>query len=328
MNFTKPISEQKLRAYIATHIINRDSWTSISIYQHLSESFIEDNNDLVDWFKISRYQKLSKSFIEKHKDLVNWNLISQYQKLSEKFIEDHKDLVNWTCISIYQHLSESFIAKYKDLVDWDYISKYQKLSESFIAKYKDLVDWLFISKYQKLSESFIEEHKKLVSWTCISINQKLNESFIEEHKDLVNLDYISKYQKLSEEFRFKYNLKIPTKNWVYVDPDERLKKVKETGLYEIEGDYVIAFKGIRSDRYSAFNFQYQYFVGGTYESNADFNIDEENSFGLSAWTLEEAREYCNELIIKVKIHKSDLAALVHEGNKIRCTKFTVLEDII
>jgi hypothetical protein len=60
----------------------------------------------------------------------------------------------------------------------------------------------------------------------------------------------------------------------------------------------------------------------------DFNVTNENSFGLSAWTLEEAKKYCNELVIKVKIHKDDLAALVHQGNKLRCQKFTVIGDIL
>ena len=212
-------------------------------------------------------------------------------------------------------------------VDWAIISQCQKLSESFIHEHKDLVYWSWISRYQKLSESFIHKHTDLVDWDYISKYQKLSESFVHEHKDLVNWDYISIYQYLSESFRVKHHISIPINNWRYVDPDERLKKVKETGLYEIEGDYILAFKGIRSDRYSAFNFQYQYFVGETYESHADFNIDIENSFGLSAWTLEGAQKYCNELIIKVKIHKNDLAALVHNGNKIRCTKFTVLNDL-
>ena len=213
--------------------------------------------------------------------------------------------MNFTNPISEQELREYISTHELNIVDWDYISEYHKLSETFIEEHKDLVDWDCISKYQKLSESFIEKHKELVDWYCIN-----------------------KCQKLSEAFRLKHNLKIPFNNWMYVDPDERLKKVKESGLYEIEGDYVLAFKGIRSDRYSAFNFKYQYFVGGTYESHADFNINEDNSFGLSAWTLEKARKYCNQLIIKVKIHKSDLAALVHNGNKIRCTKFTVLEDVI
>lgn len=39
---------------------------------------------------------------------------------------------------------------------------------------------------------------------------------------------------------------------------------------------------------------------------------------------EKAREYCNDLIIKVKIRYEDVARLVHNNGKIRVTKFEVL----
>ena len=51
------------------------------------------------------------------------------------------------------------------------------------------------------------------------------------------------------------------------------------------------------------------------------------SFGLSAWTLEKAKEYCDEKIIKVKIHINDVKALIHNNNKIRCSKFEVIEEV-
>jgi CBS-domain-containing membrane protein len=114
---------------------------------------------------------------------------------------------------------------------------------------------------------------------------------------------------------------------LYKSGDEKLKFIKDSGKYKIDGDYVYAYKGIRSDRYSKHNFQYQYHVGKTYTCHADHNPENENSFGLSAWTLDEARRYCDELIVLVKIHKDDLAALVHDSNKIRCSKFTIIEDI-
>ena len=167
-----------------------------------------------------------------------------------------------------------------------------------------------------------------VDWSCISIYQKLTESFIEKYKDNVNWTYISIYQKLTEYFIEKYNLKISENNWYYKDQDERLEIIKSSNLYVIEGDYIIAYKGIRKDRYSKYNFQYKYDIGETYECHANFNIDHENSFGLSAWTLDEAKEYCNELIIKVKIHKSNIASIVHKGHKLRCDKFTVMENVV
>jgi hypothetical protein len=50
----------------------------------------------------------------------------------------------------------------------------------------------------------------------------------------------------------------------------------------------------------------------------------ENSFGLSAWNYNNAKEYCDELVIKVKIYIKDIGRVVHDGGKIRCSKFLVL----
>jgi hypothetical protein len=222
---------------------------------------------------------------------------------TEKELLELANKYSWEHISIYQKLSEAFIEKYADKVDLVYISMYQKLSDVFIEKHKDKVDWIRISMCQKLSEPFIEKYADKVEWYYISEYQKLSKPFIEKHKDKITLS---------------------DNSWLYKSGDYKLNAIKETGLYEIEGDYIIGYKGIRSNRYSKYNFQYQYMKGVTYESHADFNCDNENSFGLSVWTKEKATDYCNELVVKVKIHKDDLAALVHDGGKIRCTKLTVL----
>ena len=139
---------------------------------------------------------------------------------------------------------------------------------------------------------------------------------------------ISQYQKLSIKFRKEFDVKIDEDNWIYKPINFKLKKLKEINLYEIiDNKFIIAYKGIRSDNYSKINFQYKYEVGKTYESTCDCNINNENSFGLSAWTLTEARKYCNEKIIKVKININDLGCIVHKGNKLRCRKFTVLGEV-
>jgi len=258
----------------------------------------------------------------------DFNDYKNYLKpLSESFIEQNKDRVNWDWISECQKLSESFIEQNKDRVYWDCISRYQKLSESFIEQNKDRVDWYRISQYQKLSESFIEQNKDRVYWYWISEFQKLSEEFIEQNKDRVNLDCIGEYQKLSEEFRTKHNLSIPANNWLYTDKETKRQAIEKSGLYEIDNDWVIAYKGIKSNNYSKFNFQYKYELGNTYQSHADHNLDYENSFGLSAWTEEKAREYCDEKIVKVKIHLDHVAALVHNGYKLRCTQFEIIEEL-
>ena len=309
-------------------ILENFDWDYISACQKLSESFIAKHKRWVWWYYISKYQKLSENFIAEHKDLVDWYYISEYQKLSESFITKYKDLVDWIPISRYQKLSENFIAEHKDLVAWHSISMLQKLSESFIAKYKDLVDWYCISEYQNLSEEFIEKHKDLVIWCYISKYQKLSEAFITKHKDLVDWNCISAYQKLSEEFIKKYkdyiDIYLVNDNWLNKSTEFKKEAVVKTGKYECHKDYFIAYKGIRSDRYSKFNFQYQYMPGETYECFSD-GSDNEGSFGLSVWTEEKAAGYCNELVVRCKIYYEDVTRVVHDDYKIRCSKITILD---
>ena len=256
---------------------------------------------------------------------IGWQMLSYYKNLSEDFIREFQNKVNWGFISTRQKLSEAFIREFQNKVDWENVSIYQKLSENFIRKFKNEVDWLKISKYQKLSEGFIRKFKNEVDWDNISKYQKLSENFIRKFKNEVDWYNISKYQKLSKGFIKEFNLKIDADNWLYKYTKFKKKQVIETGLYECHDDYFIAYKAIRSDRYSHYNFQYQYLKGGVYECHCDCT-ENENSFGLSAWTQEQAKQYNNTgIIVRVKIKYEDVGRIVHDGGKIRCSKFEVLD---
>ena len=258
----------------------------------------------------------------------SWVKLSTHTGLTEEFIREFADMFDWEYISKCQHLSEDFIREFKDYVDWDYISSYQHLSEDFIREFKDRVNWTYISMYQHLSEDFIRELKDNVKWGWISHCQYLSEDFIREFKDRVNWYLISECQHLSKEFidEFKYllNENVIADSWHYKSTEEKKKSVMDTGLYECHEDYFIAYKGIRADRYSNYNFQYQYLKGHTYETWCDCS-DDENSYGFSAWTEEEAREYCDELVVRVKVRYEDVGRVVHKGGKIRCFKLEVLD---
>jgi len=262
-------------------------------------NFCKENIDKINWKYISKNQILTENFIINFINEVYWEIISQYQKLSEKFIKRFESNVCWHIISKYQKLSEKFIKRFKNRVCWTYISQYQKLSEDFIREFKDYVDWSLISKYQKLSENFILEFKNYLDLYCIA-----------------------KYQKLSPETIKILNLEIDKDNWLYKDTEFKKNEVIKTGLYEFDGEYFYGYKGIRSYRYSKFNFQYQYLPNRVYETHADFT-SEENSFGFSVWTKEMAKEYCDELIIKVRFKPEDVARVLESG-KIRVTRLEVL----
>ena len=287
-------------------------------------------NEEKDWDEISRTPGLSEGFIRGNSDKVNWTLISYYQVLSEDFINEFSHKVYWDYISEFQKLSEEFIRENSENLFWWPISGRQKLSEEFIREFKYKVNWQLISIYQKLSEDFIREHSDKVNWYNILKYQNLSEEFIREFSDEVDWYniLISSYQKLSPEFIKEYSLEIPDTCWLDKDKEFKREYIKKNTSYEIIGDKVIAYKTCRLDGYSKFNFQYHYEVGGEYESNANYNIDEENSFGLSAWTKEGALSYYNKgKLFKVEIDIDDIAAIVYKEKKIRARKIKIIEEI-
>ena len=264
-------------------------------------------------------------------DNIDWDAISKQYILSESFIEKFQDKLDWHYISAYQKLSEDFIEKHQNKVKWILISTYQKLSEPFIEKHKDDVIWYCISKYQKLSENFIQNNKKYIVTTSILKYQKLSENFIQDYWFLyrtIYSKYLLKYQKLSDDIITKYNLTVDKNNlWQYQRTEFKKQKLIEVNKYECHEDYFIAYKAIRNDRYSLQNFQYQYLPGETYESSCDCT-DNEDSFGLNVGTYSFAKNYLNDragIIVKCKVYYKDIGRIVHNGDKVRCFKITVLE---
>ena len=243
-------------------------------------------------------------------------------------MREFSDRVDWCILSISQHLSEGIIREFAHLVNWERISAYQRLSEDFIREFQDRVYWNFISMYQTLSDDFIREFAGRLNWRVISAYQRLSEDIIREFKDKVYWVRISECQHLSkefiEEFKGRLSMYYVVDSWHYKSVEEKKKAVMDTGLYECHEDYFIAYKGIRADRYSAYNFQYQYLKGHTYETWCDCS-DNEDSFGFSAWTEDSARAYCNELVVRVKVRYEDVGRVVHKGGKIRCFKLEVLD---
>ena len=226
-----------------------------------------------------------------------------------------------------EFLNKELDANYKSLdnVDWESISIDQKLSDDFIRIFQDYIDWYWVSIYQKLSEEFIREFQGKIEWFLISRYQKLSEEFIKEFQFKLDWDEISLYQKLSPEFINEFYLNIDKDNWLYKSTEFKKKQIIDCGLYECHEDYFIAYKAIRSDRYSHFNFQYQYLPNEVYECHCDCTNDED-SFGLSVWTEKGAKTFNDSgLIVKVKVKYEDVGRLVHDSNKIRCFKIEVLE---
>jgi len=296
----------------------------------LTKKFKKEFQDKVDWYFISECQTLSEDFIREFQDKVDWLYISKCQMLSENFIREFQNKVDWVWISKFQELSEDFIIEFQDKVDCECISEDQTLSEDFIREFQDKVDWDYISKYQTLSEGFIKEFQDKVNWDCISIYQTLSEDFIREFKDRINWYCISIYQTLSEGFIKEFELKIPDTCWLYKSKEFKLEYIKNNTDYEVVDDkYIIAYKSVRRDNRSVYMpSRYLYKIGKEYTSRCDHNIDNENSYGLSAWTREGALNYHIEgKLLKLRIDVEDIGVIVNGSNKIRCKKLTILEEL-
>ena len=280
--------------------------------------------------KFFKKQEPSKTFMHKFEIYAPWSLISERAKLSGEFIETFQNYVDWFRIASHQKLSEEFIYKWRHKLDLESVFVHQNLSEKFIEKFPG--SWLYAAKWQKLSEEFIEKHANKLSAMDVCKYQKLSEEFIEKiYSRFPHGGQFDLYQRLSEQFRIEHGISIPETNWLYATVETKEEYIRKNTSYEIQedegGKYILAYKGIRSYNYSYFTFRYKYEVGQEYESHCDCNLDVENSFGLSAWTLEMAEDYCNEKIILVKIYLKDIGAIVYGRSKIRCFKFKVMEEI-
>ena len=303
-------------------------WHLISEYQNLSEDFIREFQDKLYWCYISQFQHLSENFIREFQNKVLWDQICGHQYLSEDFIREFQDKVHWGFISRHQILSEGFIREFHNRINWIAISIEQHLPEDLIRKFQNKVHWGFICMYQNLSEDFIKEFQDKMHWSSIFTYQNLSEDFIREFKHKMSYSQILINQRLSEDFRKEFGVLVPESNWLYKSTQFKRQKILATGLYQIEGDDIVAYKSIRNDNCSVYLRSYIYEVGKTYTSTCNCSIEDSNSFGLSAWTIEGAkRYYASGKIIKVKIPIEKLGCIVHNGNKLRCFEFTVVEEI-
>lgn len=251
---------------------------------------------------------------------INWHLISNREYLTEEFIREFKDYLIWEYISFSQKLSEEFMEEFQDFIIWSNISVCQVLSESFIKKYKNRLDLKNTYKYQRLSDEFVLAI--LSSSTFIPYSSSTATTIF---------DIIS-YQKLSKQVRdqiCKNHNNVLKNNWLYKSNRKKIKYIRDNTDYDvIDNKYIIAYKSVRYNYRSLAkpNF-YLYEIGKTYTSHCDCNINNEDSFGLSAWTKSKALDYyCPGRLLKVKINIKDIGTIVQK-DKIRCFKFEILEDV-
>lgn len=256
------------------------------------------------------------------------------------------DEIDWIDVSSQYPLTEDFIRTYKDYVNWFYILRYQKLSEPFITEvlnegYLEPYGEV-LSTYQRLSTGFIKEHKDFLSdtWWRRNLPKLSYDEVIQdlegttgyywwpempipiEAKDYA-FNHIDKESNLSA---YTVALTYWKNNYVAQHTPQQTKEILESFGYECYGDYFIAYKGIKANRYPKFNFSRQYNVGETYE-DACYVGPGLYGPGICVSTREEAERYCNELIIRCEVRYEDVGAVLKDGLFMRCFKIKVLSDV-
>lgn len=335
-------------------------------HSNVSKAFVRKHSDKVNLLQIIKRRKVSEEFLrEFYNKIVEENLLQEickYQIVSESFVEDivkylspsdlyefecnfvsesfvrrNANKINWGNVCRSVCLSENFMREFDNKLKWMVVSRYQKLSEQFMDDYADKLCWANVFAYQKLSEAFLRKHVDKDSWSLIAVYQKLSEPFIIEFMDrfasMNMLKDILKYQVVSCELfnsikRFEYYADTSSK-WSYASKEVKLNALKNISHYEIiDDEYIVAYKMVRLDNYSHYNFQYKYEVGQEYEAHCNCHVDEENSFGLSAWTKEKAiLSYDNGKLLKVHIDIDDIGVIIPERDyKIRAKKFKVISE--
>jgi hypothetical protein len=232
-------------------------------------------------------------------DKEDWNVIFRYQKVSEKFIRDFYTECDFERIVVFQNLNEDFIKEIWNVIVHkglcSVVTLYHQLSKEFLMdKFQDLY-WPWVIKYQKafreISSGFLKDN------------------FLDHYLD-------------HPDSRCKKG------NWLNASTEFKLKYIQNNTDYDIFHDkYIIAYKSVRADGYSIFNFHYKYEVDGVYESNCNCDLDAVDGHGLSAWSRKGALNYHGlGKLFKVKINIEDIGAIVGKG-KIRCFKLEVLSEV-
>lgn len=89
------VSENFMSMYVIKNRFGfgtEENFASISMFQKLSENFIEQNMHVLDLAAISKYQTLSESFVRKWKHLLDMPSVLEKQSLSLRFIEEYQHI--------------------------------------------------------------------------------------------------------------------------------------------------------------------------------------------------------------------------------------------
>lgn len=264
------------------------SWNTICETELLSETFIRDNEALVNWYLVSGHQQLSESFIREFSGRLYWDEVIRTQKVSEAFIEEFADADKWVpaleqlskrqqktwdneaspfhakqyweIVSRKKELLNSkglspvFIERHSDKLAWASLSACQRLPMSLIDRHPQRVDWIAVTRQQVLSELFIEKYRNKVEWETITFHQQLSERFINRHH--AKMSFISAEQKRSEAFLYTHLDKMDAASVVEHQDFRTIRNYGPMDVFVIAKNgrrkYILKFKDLDNEEFDGY----------------------------------------------------------------------------
>lgn len=271
-----------------------------------------------DILKFNSENQTKEDFFENIGCIVDWKSMCQFSKLKEDFLRKHIEKIEWKYVSANVNIifSEDFIFEFKDKLNVTTIILRKKNSSS--------------SEYvQQFSIGFIESIQKYVNWFVISGRYDLSENFIDKFIDDLDLRRVISRVNLSDEFIKKHESKL---RYYVLSEKEKIRQVLNHG-YTIIGKnkekWVECYKAVRNNYasiYAGDNYIYNK-VDYTYETDCDYCVLNENSFGFGCWTQEKAilfgLQIYDSRLIKVVVPLKNLCIL--PNGKIRSSKMIITD---
>lgn len=132
---------------------------SESVIEYYIESRDVVNMNIDAFWNISIYQRLSEPFIDKYSYYMDWWNICKYQILSERFIEEHIEDIMWFPLCKYANFNIDFFIKYREHIVWQAL-----LQNEFICITKELIECNIYSfnLYDLIVEDDIPTNTKII----------------------------------------------------------------------------------------------------------------------------------------------------------------------
>lgn len=137
----------------------------------------------VSWSIISKFERLEESFIIKYQDYLNWRRVTKYYNnaFTETLVSTCSSHINWKTISEIRNISGDFMSKYKDQLDWDIISRKYPPSRIPEKLYR-YINWEIASQVHGLGDPFIKKYKKNIDLDALVRINRISKEYRDKLK--------------------------------------------------------------------------------------------------------------------------------------------------